>query len=181
MTKTPFIALAVIAVALLAVAPATAETTFSAKLYARNEVPALSTFAIGEFSATMDDERTTVEYVLNFTKTDGQVLQAHIHFAQPGVNGGIMTFLCSNLGNGPAGTQVCPPSGGTISGTIEADDIIASAAAQGVNAGNMFEFTRALLQNVTYVNVHTDLFPGGEVRGNIVKNAEAAAAEAPVE
>lgn len=179
MTKMRFTALAVVAV--LFAVPAAGQTTFSAKLYARNEVPALSTFAIGDFTATMDDERTTVEYVLNFTKTDGNVTQSHIHFAQPGVNGGIMTFLCSNLGNGPAGTQACPPSGGTISGTIEAEDIIASAAAQGVNAGNMFEFTRAMLQNVTYVNVHTDLFPGGEARGNIVKNVSAAAAETPVD
>jgi hypothetical protein len=179
MTKMRFTALAVVAV--LFAMPAAGQTTFSAKLYARNEVPALSTFALGDFTATMDDERTTVEYVLSYDKTDGNIAQSHIHFAQPGVNGGIMTFLCSNLGNGPAGTQACPAPPATITGTIDAADIIASAAAQGVNAGNMFEFTRALLQNVTYVNVHTDLFPGGEIRGNIVKNVSSTAAEAPVE
>jgi hypothetical protein len=25
-----------------------------------------------------------------------------------GTNGGIAVFLCANLGNGPAGTQLCP-------------------------------------------------------------------------
>jgi hypothetical protein len=36
------------------------------------------------------------------------VTQAHIHFGPGRVNGGIMVFLCSNLGNGPEGTQPCP-------------------------------------------------------------------------
>ena len=31
--------------------------------------------------------------------------QAHIHFAQRGVNGGITVFLCTNLGNGPTGIR----------------------------------------------------------------------------
>jgi hypothetical protein len=181
MTKTRSIALAIIAVGLLSAVPATAQTSFFTRLFARFEVPALSTFANGTFTAELDEDRTALVYELHYTQTDGNVTQSHIHFAQPGVNGGIMTFLCSNLGNGPVGTQPCPTTGGTITGTIEADDIVASAAAQGIPAGNMFEFTRALLQNVTYVNVHTDLFPGGELRGNIVRNTAAAAAEIPIE
>ncbi len=160
------------ALAALAVAPAAAQTEFTAKLYPRNEVPAISTFALGTFTATLDAERTELTWELTFEKTLGNVTQAHIHFAQAGVNGGIMVFLCSNLGNGPEGTQPCPASG-TISGVADATGVISGAAAQGVEPGNFFEFSRALLQGVTYANVHSTLFPGGELRGQIGRVAVA--------
>jgi hypothetical protein len=47
---------------------------------------------------------------------EGDVLPTHIHLGQHGVNGGISVFLCTNLGNGPAGTPTCP--GGEIRGQI---------------------------------------------------------------
>jgi hypothetical protein len=79
-------------------------------------------------------------------------------------------FLCSNLGNGPAGTQPCPPSPGTITGTIRASDVspaipaTAGARAQGIDTGEFNELLRAIDAGKTYVNVHTTKFPGGEVR-----------------
>ena len=39
------------------------------------------------------------------------------------VAGGVFVFLCTNLGNGPAGTPACPATG-TVSGTITADSIV---------------------------------------------------------
>jgi len=166
---------------LCAAAPVLAQTEFSAKVQPRQEVPAISSFAGGTFSATMNADRTEIEYTLHYNNTDGQVTQSHIHFAQPGVNGGIVVFLCSNLGNGPEGTQPCPTFGGTITGTIDAGDVGAGAAAQGMPAGSMFELTRAMIQGVTYVNVHTDHFPGGELRGHIVRAAAAAGEGNPAE
>jgi glucose-1-phosphate thymidylyltransferase len=70
------------------------------------------------------------------------VLQAHIHFGQPGVNGGIVTLLCTNLGNGPAGTPLCPASG-TVTGTISAATVVGAAAAQRIAAGELAEVIRA--------------------------------------
>ena len=92
--------------------------------------------------------------------------QAHIHFAQKSVNGAISVFLCSNLGNGPAGTQACPPSG-TISGTIVAANVTAGAAAQGIAAGELAELLAAIRAGKTYANVHSTKFPGGEIRDQI--------------
>jgi hypothetical protein len=170
------------AVVIAASAPASAQTDFTAKLYPRNEVPAISTFALGTFHATLNAERTELAWQLDFEKAQGHVTQAHIHFAQAGVNGGIMVFLCSNLGNGPGGTQECPTTAGSISGVARATEVISGASAQGVEVGNFFEFSRALLQGVAYANIHSDLFPGGELRGQIVKvTAGGGAAEAPVE
>jgi hypothetical protein len=139
----------------------------STRLRAFEEVPAISSPGVGEFSVRIGGSGTSLSYQLSYRNLLGNVTQSHIHIAQRGVNGGIMIFLCSNLGNGPAGTQACPPSPGSISGTIEADDVVAAAAAQGIAAGELGEVLRAMRNGVTYVNVHSDLFPGGEIRGQL--------------
>lgn len=141
-------------------------TTLRATLRAFDEVPAISSFGQGTFSATLNEDLTELTYELTYSGLTADVTQAHIHLAQPGVNGGIMVFFCSNLGNGPPGTQPCPDSG-TITGSLTAEDVVNSANAQGVPAGNFFRFQRALRQGVTYVNVHSVRFPGGELRGQV--------------
>ncbi|HEX5759418.1 MAG TPA: CHRD domain-containing protein [Thermoanaerobaculia bacterium] len=137
----------------------------SAILFGREEVPALSNFGRGTFESELSADLSTLTYELEYSGLGSPVQQAHIHIAQRGVNGGIMVFLCSNLGNGPAGTQPCPDSG-TISGTIHGEDIIGPTS-QGLEVGNFFEFQRALRQGVTYINVHTVLHTGGEIRGQV--------------
>jgi hypothetical protein len=76
-------------------------------------------------------------------------------------------FLCSNLGNGPAGTQACPAAGGTITGTITAANVTAGAAGQGIAAGEFAEFVNAIRAGATYVNVHSTNRPGGEIRAQL--------------
>jgi hypothetical protein len=139
----------------------------STRLRAFEEVPAISSPGVGQFSVRIGGSGTSLSYQLSYSQLLGNVTQSHIHIAQRGVNGGIMIFLCSNLGNGPAGTQACPPSPGSISGTVSADDVVAAAAAQGIAAGELGEVLRAMRNGVTYVNVHSDLFPGGEIRGQL--------------
>lgn len=139
--------------------------TASARLRAFDEVPALSTPGGGHFTATIADDGSAIEYHLSYFNLEGVAAQSHIHFAQRGVNGGITIFLCSNLGNGPVGTQACPASPGEISGTIHAEDVLANA--QGIGAGELFAVLRAMRAGITYVNVHTTLFPGGEIRGQL--------------
>ena len=91
--------------------------------------------------------------------------QAHIHFGQFAVNGGISVFLCSNLGNGPVGTPECPDSG-TVKGTLTAADVVGPAA-QGIDPGEFDELVAAIKAGIAYVNVHTDKFEGGEIRGQL--------------
>ena len=157
--------------AVLAAAPALAQGnpggTAVTRLRAFEEVPALSTPGGGRFEATINDEGTEVEWELRYFNMEGNVTQAHLHFAQRGVNGGIMVFLCSNLGNGPAGTQECPPSPATIHGTFDASDVVGSASSQGIAAGELFSVLRGIRGGVVYANVHTNLFPGGEIRGQL--------------
>jgi hypothetical protein len=146
---------------------ATAQTVH-AGLIGFQEVPAISTSGEGSFRAKVLPD--SIEYELEYTGVEGQVAQSHIHFAQEGVNGRIVVFLCTNLGNGPAGTQPCPPSPGFVTGTLTAADVLSPGpppASQGIDAGEFEAFREALLDGVTYVNVHSDLFPGGEIRGQI--------------
>lgn len=142
---------------------------FKATLIAFEEVPAISSTAGGTFSMTIAPGDTSFTYELTYSGLTGSVQQAHIHVGQKSVNGGIVVFYCTNLGNGPAGTQLCPgPNSGSVSGTIAPVDVIGGANAQGVAPGQFDEVLRAIRSGFVYVNVHTNLFPGGEIRGQLV-------------
>ena len=78
-----------------------------------------------------------------------------------------MIFFCTNLGNGPAGTQACPVDGGTISGVATAASVVGSAVGQGIPAGALFPVLRAIRAGVAYGNIHTVQFAGGEFRGQL--------------
>jgi hypothetical protein len=137
-----------------------------AALEPRQEVPALVSTARGSFSARLFLANGTLEYALTYNGLQGDVRQAHIHIAQPGVNGGIMVWLCGTTQNpGPAGTQVCPQDG-TITGTITSADVLA-VNLQGIEVGNFEDFARAVIQGSAYANVHTTQWPGGEIRGQL--------------
>lgn len=154
----------------LALAPsawaAVAGGTFTANGRSFQEVPAISSSGMVEFTGTIDEANTTLNYTLNYSGFRGTVSQAHLHFGQMGVNGGIVIFLCTNLNNGPVGTQTCPTSG-TITGSATMANVGAGAMSQGIPAGAFNRLTQAIRQGVVYVNVHSDLFPGGEVRGQL--------------
>lgn len=131
------------------------------------EVPALSTPGVGEFRASVRRSGEEIRYRLSFRELETPVTQAHIHFENATNNGPIVVFLCSNLGNGPAGTQACPAAGGTITGTIRAADVLGGAATQGLAAGEFQEFVAAVRSGATYVNVHSSGRQGGEIRAQL--------------
>jgi hypothetical protein len=79
--------------------------------------------------------------------------------------GGVSVFLCTNLGNGPMGTQACPANG-TVTGTITAADVIGPVG-QGITAGEFAELLKAIRAGFVYANVHSALFGGGEIRGQL--------------
>ena len=141
------------------------------------EVPSVSTTGTGDFNARISNDGSRIDWELSYADLEGAVQQAHIHFGQKGVNGGITVFLCTNLGNGPAGTQPCPAPPATISGTIVAADVspnipaTALARTQGINTGEIDELINAIRAGATYVNVHSTTWPGGEIRSQINGNS----------
>jgi len=138
---------------------------FRTHLSGYEEVPAVSTEGGGTFRATIHRSRQEIRFRLEYGRLSGPVQQAHIHFGQERVNGGISAFLCSNLGNAPARTKACPQAG-TVTGTIRPQDVVGPAA-QGIAPGEFGELVRAMRAGVTYANVHSAPFPAGEVRGQI--------------
>ena len=138
--------IAILAVSLLAL-PATADNPrfMQAVLDGYQEVPSVATRASGIFTARPNSERTEVEYSLTYSNMSSNVLQAHIHFAQIGVNGAIIVWLCGSSTNpGPAGTPACPQGSGTVSGIFRAADVLASPTTQQLSAGQVSQFIEAM-------------------------------------
>ena len=149
---------------------ATQGGTFKADLIGYEEVPAVSTAATGEFRAKVG-AGPVIDYTLTYSNIQN-AFAAHIHLGQKDVNGGVSAFLC-----GGGDKPTCPPTGGTVSGTIDAADIIGPTS-QGIAPGEIQELLDAMEFGVTYANVHTTDgdttpnegpgdFPGGEIRGQI--------------
>jgi CHRD domain len=169
-----------ILVVLVAVAAAQASSlqltanqrTLNAKLAAHHEVPIVISGATGEFKARVGEDlagATVIDYELSYEGLEGTITQAHIHAAQPGVNGGIIIWLCSNLASPPtpAGTQPCPAPPATISGTIRAANVVGAPTSQAIPAGNFDDALEAILGGNAYANVHSTVATGGELRGQI--------------
>jgi hypothetical protein len=142
-------------------------TTLTERLTGYEETPlALSTSGTGSFRARISADRTTISYRLGYSALEGAVTQAHIHVGATGQSGGVSAFLCSNLGNGPAGTQPCPAAPAVVTGTLTSANVIGPAG-QGVAAGEFAELVRAIRAGAAYVNVHSDKYPAGEIRSQL--------------
>jgi hypothetical protein len=165
--------LGVAGVAAAATALAVGGDSLSVDLTGYEEVPAVSSPATATFTADVADDESAITWKLSYSGLVGAVQQAHIHFGQAAVNGGISVFLCTNLGNGPAGTQPCPAPPAEVSGTILPADVspnipaTAAARTQGINTGELGELMDAIDAGVAYVNIHSTTWPGGEIRAQL--------------
>ncbi len=150
-------------------APATArDEIIVIPLRSFEEVPAVSSAARGLFKARIREEAGTIAYELSYENLQGDIRQAHIHFGQRSVNGGISVFLCQTATN-PDPTGLAPTCGASparVSGTLTAANVIGPNG-QGIAAAEFVELLRAIRAGVTYVNVHSSVFPGGEIRGQM--------------
>jgi hypothetical protein len=139
-------------------------TKWSENLIGYQEVPAISTQASGTFTADVaSDEQSGLE---------SDATQAHIHFGQRGVVGGISVWLCSNLASPPTPTGFDEPCGlrsDTISGTATAADV-RGPSGQGISAMEFAELLRAMRAGVAYANVHSMTFLSGEIRAQLDDN-----------
>ena len=139
----------------------------SATLSGYQETPSVSTAGTADFTADVAKDGQSVAWKMSYANLQGDVLQSHIHFGQRGVAGGISVFLCTNLGNGPTGTQPCPgPHDGMISGTFGPSDVIGPTA-QGIAAGEWDELVHAIDAGKAYANIHSTLWTAGEIRAQL--------------
>ena len=144
----------------LAAAPASAQTfTLTANLSGVNEppFPGISTGAFGSAVVVVDMTARTVTYTVQVFNLPSGVTASHIHV------GGV----------GPAGPVVvtfAPPVNAsndfTFAGTVR-DTEFTLRPDQGIrSADDMFQ---AILGGNSYVNVHSTVNPGGEIRGQLVR------------
>ena len=148
--------------------------SFATNLTGYQETPVtLNSPGSGEFAARVSGDERSIDWVLTYRDLPTAAMQAHIHFGRPALTGGIVLFLCTNLGNAPAAVptpQACPPEPATIRGTLTAADVV-PVPGQGIDAGaaGFAEIVKAVRNGAAYANVHTVQRPSGEIRGALGK------------
>jgi hypothetical protein len=146
---------------------------FSGKFSGFEEVGPLNAetgaiFSPGTATVTLDLNRNakTITFKLTYSGLSAPITQAHIHFGKRHVPGGVMVFFCTNLNNGPAGTQTCPQGTATVTGMFTGASVVGPAA-QHVTAGDFDALVAALESDTAYGNIHTTNFPAGEIRAQV--------------
>jgi hypothetical protein len=132
---------------------------FRTHLTGDEEVPARDTQAQGQAIFQLSKDGTELSYRL-ITANIENVLQAHIHLAPAGTNGGIVVWLYPSA---PPAQLIPGRSNGPLAtGTITSANLVGALAGQPLSA-----LVDALNSGGAYVNVHTSQFPPGEIRGQI--------------
>ena len=133
---------------------------FSASLSGAGEVPPINTAGTGDFEMTIQPGMVT--FSLTFSDLSSPLGVAHLHFAPSKVAGGVMIFLC-----GGGGQPACPAAtSGTITGTITAANVTGPSG-QGIAPGDLDSALEAVRNDLSYANMHTTNFAGGEIRGQV--------------
>jgi hypothetical protein len=140
--------------------------SFDTKLTGWDEVPTQVRPGEGRFHARVVSVagEPAIEYVLRYSGLEGDAAQAHIHVGDSHENGGVAAFLC-----GPQASSdkpACPPRAGEVRGVIDRADVVGPAG-QGVAAGEIQDLIRAMKRGEAYVNLHTSVATGGELRGDL--------------
>jgi len=131
------------------------ERSFKAKLSGSEIVPSVKTMAKGEAVFQLSKDGNELTYKLTVADIEN-VTAAHIHDGKVGKSGPPIVSLY-------AGPKKEGKFSGTLSeGTITAKDLM------GQLKGKLFShFIDMIEDGHAYVNVHTDKYPGGEIRGQI--------------
>lgn len=164
---------------LLATAGASQALTYTAQLSGPNESPPVASpgtgFAIVDFDATAH----TLRVDETFAGLLGNTTASHIHCC----------LATPTTGNAGVATQVPTFAGfplGVTAGTYQNtfDTLLPSTwnpafitANGGTAAGAEVALAAGLAAGTTYINIHTNLFPGGEIRGFLTQATSGQAPE----
>lgn len=130
------------------------EQTFPGNIFAPlggiNEVPPVTTSGQGFAWFDFDDVTNELEFGVDFDDLSGTTTGMHIHRGNAGENGPVLYDLVALAGAPSSGFT--SPLDGTV--TIDPGDVT------------------DLLSGGLYVNIHSSIEPGGEIRGQIINNDE---------
>ena len=140
----------------LAAAPAAAQTyTLRASLHGGEEIPVVVTGAFGSAVVTVDMATRTITWTVDVFNLPSGVTLGHIHVGAVGAGGPTMVNFVVPV---PASNDF------RISGSAT-DSGITLRPEQGIRSAD--DAFQAILGGNTYVNVHSTVNPGGEVRGQL--------------
>jgi hypothetical protein len=140
------------ALSLLAVPAQAIPITFQAVLTGAEEVPAVMTPATGLATVILDETETMLTISATFSGLLAPQTAAHIHgLAPPGVNAPVRI---------PMGSF---PLGELMNLVVPIPDPL-----PGTPFLTRAEFVEGLKAGLTYFNIHTTAFPGGEIRGQLL-------------
>jgi CHRD domain-containing protein/PEP-CTERM motif-containing protein len=138
---------------------------FTTTLIGANEVPPTPSLGTGSGVVTVDGDALTVN--VTFSGLLGNTTASHIHCCTgPGANAMVATTLPTFPGF---------PLGVTSGSYSMSFDLNAAStynpafitAHGGTVASARADFIAGMLAGQTYLNIHTNLFPGGEIRGQL--------------
>ena len=150
-------AAALVAVLGLGAQPASAQTyTLTATLSGSAENPPINTGAFGSATVTVDMTARTVTYRVDVYNLPSGVTASHIHAGAIGTNGPVVVNFAPPV---PASNDF------GFSGTVRDTEFVLRPD-QGIrSADDMFQ---AILGENSYVNVHSTVNGGGEIRGQLL-------------
>jgi len=114
---------------------------------------------IGTGSFAISPGRDSINYSITYYGLTGNTTAGHFHIAPAGVGGPVVRTITGSAG--PAMTYI-----GTWA-TSDASQPLTQAYAESLFTGKM------------YVNFHTAIYPGGEVRGQLLYGSDVVASVAP--
>lgn len=135
---------------------------FRAHLSGDQEVPVRETLATGQALFQLSKDGQQLSYKIMVANLEN-ITMAHIHAAPAGVNGPVVTWLYPS---GPP-AMLIP---GTTNGILY-EGVITESNLMGLLAGSeVSDLVDLIVAGNAYVNIHTSLYPGGEIRGQIFGN-----------
>jgi len=133
--------------------------TLTATLSGNEETPApgLNTGAFGSATIVLDVGARTVSYRVEVFNLPSGVTASHIHVGAVGTAGPIIVNFAP---------PVNASNDFSYAGTVPESQWLLRAE-QGIRSGD--DIIQAILGNNTYVNVHSTVNPGGEIRGKLTR------------
>ncbi len=153
-----FLLVAVLSMIVAAPNAAQAETIrFTAHLSGANEAPTpVLNGAFAFATVTLDTDTKTVSWVIDVFNLPSGMTAGHFHVGGPGLSG-------------PTVVNLTFPS--TISNDyrLEGSATQASSLRPGQGIRSYDDFLQALVGGQTYLNIHSQINPGGEIRGQVIR------------
>ncbi len=155
--------LGALALLFVAVPLSAQQIEYRAVMTGAQEVPSADTGAVARASVAINVGFTRINVQIRPQRLEGNFAALHFHCARAGENGPLALGIIQ-----PGNLEF---DGEKVAGTLRNADFPAEDACVGLTGypiNNVASFAAAIEAGLIYLNLHTDVFPAGEVRGQLV-------------